>query len=175
MSIPPRSEILPRALFYAQSREIELVLEGNLGWGTDGYTWDTSRHSVVKALYRASNFHDELECYRRLEAAGISEIFGLAVPELIDSFPEIQIIEIGIVEPPCIIDFGKVSLDHPPDYWSDGQKRADWYEKGEFEFEERWQDVLDVLGFLQHKLRIWYTDPSPYNIMFGDECDGSSI
>lgn len=170
MMIPPRGEILPRALL-AQSREIELVLEGDLGFGTDSYTWATSRHSVVKALYRASNFHDELGCYRRLEVAGVSDIFGLAVPELIDADHPLQVIEIGIVEPPCIIDFGKVSLDHPPDYWLDGHKRADWLDKGAFEFENRWQEVLDVLGFLQHKLGIWYNDPSPYNIRFDDGRD----
>jgi hypothetical protein len=133
----------------------------------DGTIWRTSRHSVVKALERERSFLDELECYQRFTAAGVESIAGFAVPELIDFDTELLAIEIKIVSPPFLLDFGKVYLDAPPPYWNDAEIMGHWHAEGKENFGGRWPEVLRLIGALQ-KYGIWYVDPKPGNIMFAD-------
>ena len=74
---------LTRAQAYADANKISLIREDPFGYGMDGTIWRTSRHSVVKVFEHEKNYRDELECYRRFQAAGVETISGFAVPELI--------------------------------------------------------------------------------------------
>ncbi len=133
----------------------------------DGTIWRTSRHSAVKVFEHEKNFGDELECYQRFQTAGVEAISGFAVPELIGFHRQLQVLEIKIVSPPFLLDFGKVYLDSPPPYWDDAEIMDDWYAEGKENFGPRWGQVLSLIGMLQ-KYGIWYVDPKPGNIMFGD-------
>ena len=72
-----------------------------------------------------------------------------------------------IVSPPFLLDFGKVYLDSPPPYWDNSEIMSNWHVEGRENFGERWSKVLSLIGWLQ-KYGIWYVDPKPGNIMFGD-------
>lgn len=87
-----------------------------LGHGLDGTVWETTRQSALKACYRLEAFQRERDCYRRLFEHDVVSLAGLSVPQLLDYDNRRQIIEMTIVFPPCILDFGKAYVDSPPDY-----------------------------------------------------------
>jgi hypothetical protein len=154
-----------RARRYGELAGIEIQFQRSLGSGTDGAVWKTDRGSAVKAFERQPNYRLEVECYKRLTAAGVSEINGFAVPRLISWDDDLWVIEIEIVTRPFILDFAKVYLDHPPDY--SPEVLAEDEEKNREIFEDRWPQVKSLLCELR-RFGIWYMDPKPGNIMFED-------
>jgi len=104
------SQLLSRAEAYADSKGIRLIGKNMLGYGSDGSVWHSSRRTAVKALYHQKNFDNELECYLRLKAASVRRIGMFDVPFLEDFDNERRILEISIVQPPYLLDFGKVYL-----------------------------------------------------------------
>lgn len=156
-----------RAETYVQSRKLSLDCQYPLGAGIDGCVWRTSRPSAIKLCEREKSFRDEVESYRRLQDQNVRRILEFAVPRLIDWDEPLMAIEISIVSPPFLLDFGKVYLDGPPPYWNDSEIMADWHARGKEDFDDRWGQVLSLIGILQ-KYGIWYIDPKPGNIMFAD-------
>ncbi len=108
---------------------------------------------------------DELECYRRFEAKGITCVNNLAVPHLVGFDSQWLIIEMSIVEPPYLLDFGKVYLDRPPPYWNDEEVMAGWMDECRELFGADYRALLSVLAKLR-SFGIWYVDPKPANIRF---------
>lgn len=135
-----------------------------LGGGTDGSIWQTVEGTAVKAFEREKNYLPEVECYRRLRAESVNEIMGFAVPELEGYSNELMAIEMTIVEPPFLLDFGKVYLDSEPEYFTDQEIMANWMQEGRDLFE----DVQQLLSALW-KYGICYVDPKPGNIRFRNE------
>ena len=162
------SLLLSRAWQYAHSKGISVREEPRIGYGSDGSVWETSRYSAVKAVVKQKNYQDELECYKRLKNEGIYHLNGFDIPSLEGFDNELQVIEMTIVQPPYLLDFGKVSLDQPPSYWEDPQLRANAYEEWRERFDSRWDDVAGVLSMLQ-KYGIYYVDPRPGNINTGED------
>lgn len=81
----------------------------------------------------------------------------------------LQVIEMGIVAPPFILDFAKAWLDRPADY--SPEVMEDYAAKGRELFgERRWNDVV-ALTWALRQFGIYYYDASPGNIRFGDEED----
>jgi hypothetical protein len=68
---------------------------------------------------------------------GIEQIAGFAVPGLVDFDTELMILEIKIVQPPFLLDFGKVYLNSPPPYWDDAEIMGHWHAEGRENFCER--------------------------------------
>ncbi len=108
------SELFKRAIAYCESTGIGLNMEQRLGYGTDGTVWESSANSAVKAVKRWKNYDVERESYRRLRDHGVTELAGFAIPSLIGFDDSLMVIEMDIVNPPYLIDFGKVYLDAPP-------------------------------------------------------------
>ena len=160
------SELLLRAEPYANSRGIRLIGKDMLGYGSDG--WHSSRRTAVKAVYREKNFSQELECYRRLKAAGVRKVGALDVPFLEDFDEDRRIIEISIVQPPYLLDFGKVYLDQAPTHLYDEQMMANAHAEWNERFGKRWSEVRHAMRMLE-KQGIYYYDPRPGNVCFGDE------
>lgn len=156
-----------RAKSYADSKQLSLEVEVAIGYGMDGSIWLTSRPSVVKVFERAKNYRDEVECYRRLASQQVVAIAGFTVPEWIDCDDTLLALEISIVQPPFLLDFGKVYLDSPPPYWNDSEIMGHWHEEGRENFGQRWNKVLSVIRLLEG-YGIYYVDPKPGNIMFRD-------
>ena len=162
------AELLARADQYAHSKGISIVRKDMLGYGSDGNVWRSSAKSAIKALNRPESYVVELECYRRLKTADVREICGFNVPILEGWDDTLLVIEMTIVQPPYLLDFGKVYLDNPPTYLYDEQMianaTAEWRER----FGRRWTKVNSAVGMLK-KYGIYYFDPRPGNICFGDE------
>ncbi|MCC7475981.1 MAG: hypothetical protein IT425_11345 [Pirellulales bacterium] len=74
-----------------------------------------------------------------------------------------------IVQPPYLLDFGKVYIDNPPPYWNDPQFHVNRHECGRELFgNKKWREVLNAMSTLI-RLGIWNVDPRPANFCFGDE------
>lgn len=106
--------LLSRAEVYAIRNNITLLTDVALGRGIDGAVWRTKRPSAVKAFWALLNYHNELECYRRLQRDNIRILGKFAIPALLGSSDELMVIEMSIVRPPYLLDFGKVYLDEMP-------------------------------------------------------------
>lgn len=148
---------------YAGSKETKLVV--SLGAGTDGVVFRSDRKTAVKALAERYNYELEVECYRRLNVNGITKIHEFNVPCLIDYSDDLQVIEMDIVTPPYVLDFGKVYLDIPPHHT--GEVWQDWEDQGQLRYDDRWPKVKSLLRALE-RFGIYYQDPKPGNIMFAD-------
>ena len=162
------SLLLSRAEEYAHCRGIQLIGKDLLGYGSDGSVWNSSRRTAVKAIYHQKNFRHELECYRRLKVAGVRQIGIFAVPFLEDFDEELLVIEISVVQPPYLLDFGKVYLDQAPTHLYDEQMMANAEAEWQERFGKRWGKVVHAMKMLE-KHGIYYYDPRPGNVCFGDE------
>jgi hypothetical protein len=101
---------------YARRHQLKFNIKGQLGEGTDGTVWATSNNSVIKVIERGMTFETEFRCYERLMSHRVKEIDGLAVPSLIECNRDLQIIEMTLVHPPYLLDFGKAYIDEPSPY-----------------------------------------------------------
>lgn len=154
------NDLLANARSYAKSETIRIRSQP-LGFGDDGTVWETSRHTVIKAFARLRNYSHELECYQRLADAGIRKIREFDIPALRKHDNSRMIIEIGFVNPPYILDFGKAYLVDPE--WDD-HRIAEWNERMEF----WWGDEVKRVRLAMFSLRsygIWYYDAKPGNVM----------
>ncbi len=152
-----------RATQYCQSRGFDVVGKERLGYGSDGVVWRTTRGTALKLFYRAEQFDLEWECYERLRTAEVTQIGCCSVPRLIDADQELLAIEMSLVQPPYLLDFGKVYLDALPTHLYDERQLADALHAWRERFGHRWPDVADVLELLK-KFGIYYFDPRPSNI-----------
>lgn len=150
---------------WCHARGIDLIRHPKLGSGTDGSVWRTSANTAIKVFGAERNFSDELECYRRFETRGITLVNQLAVPQLEGSDERLIIIEMTIVEPPYLLDFGKVYLDRPPPYWDNEEVMAGWMDECRELFGPDFRALLSILARLR-AFGIWYVDPKPANIRF---------
>jgi hypothetical protein len=161
-----------RLHLYLKSKSLSTDVT-QLGFGQDGTVWQTSLENVtaLKVFERADNFHRELACYLRLQEREVSDVAGFTVPQLIDQSEEFLAIEMTLVEPPCVLDFGKAYLDYAPDYWPDllanlNEKLEEWHWQP-----ARIKPVRSVI-FTLLRYGIYYVDPRPGNIRF--EMDDSA-
>ena len=86
----------------------------------------SKRHATrqSKPFSRKFKYDSEIACFERLD--GVQDIGGLAVPFLIDFDASLMVVEMSIVDPPCIVDFGKCYLDIPPEYWRSKATMEQW-------------------------------------------------
>jgi hypothetical protein len=158
MALPDLRE---RARLYSESRgcAIEAV---PLGDGTDGAVWATTRKTAVKVFERLHNFETELACYELLQERGVTEIRGYSIPRLFDSSRELMVIEMGIVEPPYILDFGKAYFKRTRPQFSAEVIRETLDQQKEL-WGSHYSEIRSILNQLE-ALGIYHTDPKPGNI-----------
>ena len=111
------AEVEQRAIEYARKHSIELG--DRLGFGADGIVRATNRHSAVKAHGRLSTYERERDVYLRLCEYDVRDILGFTVPKLVEFDDELWVIEMGLVKPPFVLDFGKSYLDEVPEFPED--------------------------------------------------------
>lgn len=153
---------MARSETYATDRSLSLV--ARLGHGNDGTVWQSNRQSAVKAFHRDEAYFRERDCYRRLFEAQVHELVGFRVPQLLDYDNRMLVVEISIVFPPCVIDFGKAYPRQPPSYSAETLAEAEAAERELFTDDE-WRQVRLVRAALLN-LGIHYFDARPSNIMF---------
>jgi hypothetical protein len=154
-------DVQERLRLYCELKKCAIILPP-LGYGTDGGVWQTDRRTAVKVFERLWNYETERDCYRILKDKEINEIHGFAVPRLIDYHDGLMTVEIDIVEPPYILDFGKAYLNGVQPRFS-REVLADSYAAQKEIWGEYWPIVCKILGRLR-SLGINHIDPSPSNI-----------
>lgn len=157
----PLSELEQRARLYSQARN--RAIQKPLGEGIDGNVWQTDKKTAAKVCIRRNNYENERECYRLFLHKGITDIHGFAVPRLFDFDDRLMAIEIAIVQPPFILDFGKVYLNRPPSYFTE-EMRQDTRRELEELWGSHWPVIRKLLSRLE-SLGIYYLDARPKNIL----------
>lgn len=148
------------------------TLASLLGHGIDGNVWQTNRNSALKVFSRAETYERERDCYRRLSEHAVLRLAGFAVPQLLDYDNRHLAIEMTIVSPPCVLDFGKAYVNAPPAYTPEALAEAEAIERELFTDDE-WRQVRLVRAALLN-LGIHYFDARPSNIMFPRRPGGRS-
>src|SRR6058998_462407 len=114
------------AQMYASRHHLQVA--ERLGFGIHGIVFvaeDNSKagKTAIKAHQYPEAYLRERRVYERLQAAGVTEIAGFHVPELIRFDDELQVIEMTIDTRPYVLDFAGANLDIPPDFseevWSE--------------------------------------------------------
>lgn len=160
-------ETSQRAKSYANKNGITIDFLHPLGTGEDGVVWRCPYGTAIKSFYRAKNYFNERDCYFRLLDTGTKEIAGFAVPELVGFDSELMVIEIGIVTPPRVLDFGKAYLDWPADFAP--ETLAESMEQFSQSYSaDDWDRVLDVVSGLR-SIGIHYYDLKAGNIQVRPE------
>ncbi len=124
----------------------------------------SSRGTAVKVHSSRITFRNEYLAYRRLAEQGVELVHGFRVPRPINANAGLQIIEMGIVEPPFLLDFGTSSTDVEPDFTPEVWE--DWWARVEDSFEERFVEAEAVFYHLKRQLKIWHLDLRPSNLRF---------
>jgi hypothetical protein len=124
--------------------------------------------TAIKVFRRRENYLNELGCYQRLKERNVTKIKGFDVPKLVGYDDDLLVVEMDIVNPPCVIDFGKAYLDKKPPYSEEqlaesNERQAELWE----DWEGRWEIVESIVWSLEG-LGIYYLDAKPGNIMFKD-------
>jgi hypothetical protein len=156
------SDAEARARRYAEQHEITIDFSNPLGHGTDGAVWSTSRKSAIKVFAREDCYERERNCYLRFAQHSLTEIEGCVIPSPLDYSDGLLIVEMQVVSPPYILDFGKAYLDAPPDYtdevWADYEAQQ----------RELWEADYPRIKSIERQLRrlgIYYLDARPGNIV----------
>jgi hypothetical protein len=92
------------------------------------------------------------------------ELVTFSIPYLEGHDSALQVIEMTFVRPPYFLDFGKVRLDRPPEYFYDPQLIANTMHEWRDKFGDRWKEVASALEYLKREFGIYYMDPRPGNI-----------
>ncbi|QDT08108.1 hypothetical protein [Planctomycetes bacterium K23_9] len=157
------NELTPeeRASEYCEKRDSRPDFDNLLGTGQEGSVWPTTNKTAIKVFDREQNFNSELGCYEILAEHGVFEIDGFTIPHLIGSDRELLIVEMTIVAPPFILDFGKAYINCRPDF---DDSVMEYYEQERTEmFEGNW-DLVDSAVSSLEQFGIFYWDARPGNI-----------
>jgi hypothetical protein len=162
-------ELERRAKIYAARKSIEVDFDEPVGDGTDGNVWFTNRNSAIKVLNAEDNYLRERNCYQRLIKHGVEKIDGLAVPRLVDFDDELFVVEMEVVEPPYLLDFGKAYLDDSSPFPQE-ELAAYFASLGNFFRVADLPRVRRVCGILR-RYGIEYLDAKPQNIRLRSDQD----
>lgn len=140
-----------------------------LGWGNDGIVYETDSETAIKALRYQPCYKRERDAYLRLSERGVESVLGFSVPKLISFDNDLLVLEIGIVSPPCVIDFAMSELDHPSEELPPEMMEI-WKQREREIFEEKLPVVESILAvFRGHGLYLY--DVNLGNIIFEEETD----
>ena len=159
--------LIQNALAYAARHQLQLA--ERLGFGIHGIIFVAENKSkkggktAIKAHHAAEPYRRERAVYERLKQAGVTEVAGFNVPQLIQAEDDLRVIEMSIVARPFLLDFAGAYLDAPPEF--PDEIRAEWEAEMREQFEARWPAVEAVLTALE-ELDIYMIDVSPSNIAF---------
>jgi len=123
--------LIQNAQTFASQHQLQFA--ERLGFGIHGIIFvaeDKSKagKTALKVHRSVEPYLREREVYERLRDAGVSEILGFNVPQLIRFDDELRIIEMSIVARPFVLDFAGAWLDTPPDFpeetWAEWEAEA---------------------------------------------------
>jgi hypothetical protein len=111
-----------------------------LGHGIHGIVYSAERNVepgyVAIKVHRSREFHErELSVYLRLKEAGVQEILGFNVPQLVRSDADLMVLEMTIIARPFVLDFAGAYLDFPPAF--SNEIWSEWENQKRDQFESR--------------------------------------
>jgi len=148
--------------YLSGERQIE---ERRLGSGTDGEVYIVNGPSAVKVHYDRHRFLNELHAYQVLSRIGLEHIGEFRIPVFRQYDDQLLIIEMSVVKPPYLIDFGKATIGKGQD-WSD-EHMAYWWEQVEDKFENDFAVASQIFEQLVRRTNIYQWDLNPSNLNFG--------
>ena len=162
---------LERGQTYADHRGTKII--DVLDQGHDGTVFITTNQTVVKVHERVASYRVERDVYLRLRDKRITSLEGHQVPQLQGWHDALASLELSIVRRPYVLDFGKASLDVPPEHdWPEHVLSERWHH-WEQQFEpEQWPQVLAIYGRLA-RLGVYLLDLHPGNIAFDYSTDAA--
>src|SRR5688572_24463552 len=107
------SRPLDRLDDYAALHRLTIVRQ--LGAGVHGSVFASSCQTAIKVHELLAAYQREKLAYIRLREHRVEEVNGFGVPQLIEADDELLILEMTIVAPPFVLDFGGAYLDGKPE------------------------------------------------------------
>jgi hypothetical protein len=155
-----------RLQVYAQRWQLKLAEQ--LGSGMHGIIFSAlSKREMGKTAVKAHKEQDpyrrEVAAYLRLQDAGVRQLQGFRIPNLVRYDDELMVLEMTTVTRPFVLDFAGAYLDYKPQF-SD-EIWEEWLRDKMEKFEERWPKVQELLGELEH-YGVYMIDVNPGNIGF---------
>jgi len=155
---------------YASRNRLAVELPG-LGGGIHGQVFFVRGDAApggtaIKVFCHEEFFRRELLVYERLRQAGVREVRGLAVPQLIRADDELLVLEMTVVERPYLLDFAGAYLDDDAPQFDD-EVWAMWEADKREKFGERWPEVKAALAALED-YGIHMLDVNPGNVALAD-------
>ena len=163
-----RDEPLRRLNEYAKRNGLTLGRE--LGFGVHGIVYAAKGQSTeglasmptaIKALEREAEYLRERDAYLRLLENNIRSIRQCTVPQLLYFADDLWILEMTIVSPPFVLDFGGAYLENVPVFSDDVM--ADYLAEKREQFGEDWPEAQAILRILE-SYGIFVVDVNPNNI-----------
>lgn len=114
-----------------------------------GAVWETPEKSAVKRFYKVKQFEVERDAYIRLKSRRKRTIGIFKVPELLAYNDDLMVVEMTIVEPPYLLDFGKTYIDEKPPYAAEEEIMREYRKKLSELFGERLPAVRRALAELE--------------------------
>ena len=154
----------------AYAAQHQLRLAQRLGFGIHG-TVLLAEHegkqdrSAIKAHNSPIFYQRERDVYKRLHEAGVSDVMGFHVPQLLRADDNLCVIEMTIVTRPFLLDFAGAFLDVRPEFSE--EIWAEWETQKREQFGDHWNVVREVLNTLEG-WGVYLLDVSPSNIRFTD-------
>ena len=122
--------------------------------------------AAIKVFYLEEFFRREVLVYERLRDAGVKEVRGMAVPQLIRADVELLVLELTVVERPYLLDFAGAYLDDAAPQFEDEVWEI-WEADKREKFGERWPEVKAVLAALED-YGVHMLDVNPGNVALPD-------
>jgi hypothetical protein len=161
-----RDELELRVKDYCVANAIQM--QQRLGFGAQGIVFATDRATAIKVHGFEPAYRRERDVYVRLQENEVAEIRGLVIPRLRQFDDARQIIEMDLVSPPFILDFGAAYLDDPPEFPTDPHTQSEQEQEQREMFGPNRPEVQRVLRALQ-TYGIYMTDVHPGNIRFREQ------
>jgi len=162
-------ELLSRAQAYCKKHSLELGKK--LGHGMQGIVYSASRtkvvhESAIKIHSKKIAYQRERDVYQRLLDRDVTRIKDFAIPKLLNSDENLLVVEMALVHPPFIVDFGGAYLDQLPDHAQNPTVAQNWINENIEQFGENWNAVKEALIYLEQVYKVYIVDVNPGNIQF---------
>ena len=162
-----RENLKEVGLLYCSLHGIQL--SKTLGFGLQGVVYATTRRSAVKIHCRKEAYVRERNVYLRLTEEKVQNVKGLIVPQLLQYDDDKLIIEMELVSPPFIVDFGGAYLDVLPAHATGTMTLSQWDIDKREQFGENWLKAQAIIAEFAGMYSIHIVDVNPGNIRFKSE------
>ena len=124
----------------------------------------TNRQSAIKVHADSAGYNREVQVHSRLAQHDVRQVRRVTVPTLRDFDEELLILEMSVVSPPFILDFGGAYLDIPAPHSIDPEIQSRWLEERKEKFDGNFMTINAILADLETMYGIFLTDVHPGNI-----------